>query len=136
MKEPCVYMLASRRDGVLYIGVTGSLHDRMAEHAQGLVPGFTKRYGVKQLVYYETHDSFDEAIRRETQLKKWKRAWKVRLIETKPGVDEPIRSRDGGNLLWTRGPGAHPRALTHPRLAWMAACAAMTGTRSAGHPLA
>ena len=74
-------MLASRRDGVLYIGVTGSLHDRMAEHEQGLVPGFTKRYGVKQLVYYETHDSFDEAIRRETQLKKWKRAWKVRLIE-------------------------------------------------------
>ena len=81
MKEPCVYMLASRRDGVLYIGVTGSLADRMAEHDQGLVPGFTKRYGVRLLVYYEMHDSFDDAIRRETQLKKWKRAWKVRLIE-------------------------------------------------------
>ena len=54
----------------------------MAEHDQRLVPGFTKRYGISLLVYYEMHDSFDDAIRRETQLKKWKRAWKVRLIES------------------------------------------------------
>ena len=82
MKEPCVYIAASRRDGVLYIGVTGDLDGRMAQHSQALVDGFTKRYGVKLLVYYEFHDTFDEAIRRETQLKKWKRAWKVRLIES------------------------------------------------------
>ena len=82
MKEPCVYIAASRRNGVLYIGVTGDLHGRMTEHDQGLLEGFTKRYGVKLLVYYETHDSFEEAIRRETQLKKWRRTWKVRLIES------------------------------------------------------
>jgi putative endonuclease len=82
MKQPCVYILASKRGGVLYIGVTGGLSDRMAEHDQGLRGGFTKRYGVRLLVYYEMHGSFDDAIRRETQLKKWKRAWKVRLIES------------------------------------------------------
>ena len=82
MKEPCVYITASKRDGVLYIGVTADLAGRMAEHDQGLIEGFTKRYSVKLLVYYEFHDTFDEAIRRETQLKKWKRAWKVRLIES------------------------------------------------------
>lgn len=81
-KEPCVYILASARDGILYVGVTGALDDRMAEHDQGLVDGFTKRYGVKRLVYYEFHDTFDDAIRRESQLKKWKSAWKVRLIES------------------------------------------------------
>ena len=82
MKEPCVYITASKRDGVLYIGVTGDIEGRMAEHDQGLIEGFTKRYGVKLLVYYEFHDTFAAAILRETQLKKWKRAWKVRLIES------------------------------------------------------
>lgn len=81
-KAPCVYILASKRDGVLYVGVTSDIHGRMAEHAQGLLGGFTKRYGVKLLVYYETHDDMDAAIRREKQLKEWKRAWKVRLIES------------------------------------------------------
>ena len=57
MKEPCVYMLASKPDGVLYVGVTSDLEGRMAEHEQALVEGFTKRYGVKLLVYYEFHDS-------------------------------------------------------------------------------
>ena len=82
MKEPCVYILSSKPNGVLYVGVTGNLSSRMAEHDQALIGGFTKRYGVKQLIYYEFHETFDEAIRRETQLKKWKRAWKVRLIES------------------------------------------------------
>jgi putative endonuclease len=81
MKEPTVYILASKRNGILYVGVTGSLEDRMAEHDQALIEVFTKRYGVRTLVYYEFHDGFEEAIRRETQIKKWKRAWKVRLIE-------------------------------------------------------
>jgi putative endonuclease len=81
MKEPCVYIIASKPNGVLYVGVTGDIHGRMAEHDQALIEGFTKRYGVRQLVYYECHETFEEAIRRETRLKKWKRAWKVRLIE-------------------------------------------------------
>jgi putative endonuclease len=81
MKSPCVYILASRRDGVLYVGVTSDLHGRMAEHDQGLLEGFTKRHGVKQLVYCEFHDDMTAAIRREKQIKEWQRAWKVRLIE-------------------------------------------------------
>ena len=82
MKTPCVYIVASKRDGILYIGVTSDLHGRMAEHDQGLIPGFTKRYGAKLLVYYELHDDMATAIRREKQLKEWRRAWKVRLIES------------------------------------------------------
>lgn len=82
MKEPCVYILASKPDGVLYVGVTGDIHGRMAEHDQDLIDGFTQRYGVKQLVYYEFHETFGHAIQRETRLKKWQRAWKVRLIES------------------------------------------------------
>ena len=81
MKCPCVYILASKRDGVLYVGVTSDLHGRMAEHDQGLIAGFTKRYGVKLLVYYEFHEDMQAAIGREKQLKEWRRAWKVRLIE-------------------------------------------------------
>ena len=81
MKCPCVYIIASKRDGVLYIGVTSDLEGRMAEHDQGLIAGFTKRYGMKLLVYYEFHDDMTAAIRREKQLKEWRRAWKVRLIE-------------------------------------------------------
>ena len=82
MKMPCVYIVASKRNGVLYIGVTSDLEGRMAEHHQGLIPGFTTRYGVKLLVYYEFHTGMTAAIRREKQLKGWRRAWKVRLIET------------------------------------------------------
>jgi putative endonuclease len=82
VKRPCVYLLASKRDGILYIGVTSDLEHRMAEHSQGVIVGFTKRYGVKRLVYYEMHLSMDAAIRREKRLKDWRRAWKVRLIET------------------------------------------------------
>jgi putative endonuclease len=82
LKAPCVYILASKRDGVLYIGVTSNLEQRMAEHAQGLVPGFTLRYGVKRLVYYEHHETMEAAIHREKQLKEWRRAWKVRLFES------------------------------------------------------
>jgi putative endonuclease len=80
-KEPCVYILASRRDGVLYIGVSSAVWDRVSEHKQKLIEGFTKKYGVEDLVYLEFHDTMEAAIRREKQLKKWNRAWKVRLIE-------------------------------------------------------
>ena len=82
MKVPCVYILASRRNGVLYVGVTSDLYGRMAQHDQGLLEGFTQRYGVKQLVYFEFHESMEQAIRREKQIKEWKRAWKVRLVES------------------------------------------------------
>ena len=65
----------------MYVGVTSDLHKRMAEHTQGLIPGFTKRYRVKQLVYYEMHILMTDAIQREKQLKEWRRIWKIRLIE-------------------------------------------------------
>ena len=81
MKHPCVYMLASKPLGTLYVGVTSDLHKRMAEHTQGLLDGFTKKYGVKRLVYYEMHHTMADAIRREKQLKGWQRIWKIRLIE-------------------------------------------------------
>jgi putative endonuclease len=81
MKQPCVYILASKRNGTLYIGVTTDLYGRMAEHKQGLIEGFTKKHGVTQLVYYEMHETMEDAIRREKQLKKWNRLWKLRIIE-------------------------------------------------------
>jgi putative endonuclease len=81
MKVPCVYMLASRRDGILYIGVSSDLAQRMLQHVNETFEGFSKKHGLKTLVYYETHVSMVDAIQRETRLKGWKRAWKVRLIE-------------------------------------------------------
>ncbi len=81
MKDYYVYILASKRNGTLYIGMTNDLVRRIYEHKQNLVPGFTQQYGVHRLVYYEqTTDSFS-AIERERRLKKWKRQWKLALIE-------------------------------------------------------
>jgi putative endonuclease len=76
-----VYILASRRNGTSYIGMTDNLARRVWEHQSGAIPGFTKKYGVKLLVWYEAHDSRESAFRRERQIKKWNRAWKLRLIE-------------------------------------------------------
>jgi putative endonuclease len=81
MKQPCTYVLASQRNGTLYIGVTSDIYGRMAEHKQGLIDGFTKRYAVKMLVYYELHKTMEAAILREKRLKEWQRTWKLRLIE-------------------------------------------------------
>lgn len=81
LKEPCVYMLASKRDGIIYVGVTSDLFDRVNLHKQGVFDGFPKKYRVHKLVYYEMHETMTEAIQREKHLKKWNRAWKVRLIE-------------------------------------------------------
>jgi len=75
------YMLASKRNGTLYVGVTNDLSRRSWEHKQKQVPGFTKRYGVGILVWYEIHDDIGQAIAREKQIKGWNRAWKLRLIE-------------------------------------------------------
>ncbi len=82
-KEPTVYILASRRNGTLYIGVTSDLVQRIWQHRQDMAPGFTQKYQVHILVYFEHFQTMDEAILREKQLKKWNRAWKLRLIETK-----------------------------------------------------
>jgi putative endonuclease len=76
-----VYMLASSRYGTLYIGVTSNLIKRIWEHREGVVEGFTKEHGVKQLVWFETHADAISAITREKQLKKWQREWKIRLIQ-------------------------------------------------------
>ncbi|WP_448031146.1 GIY-YIG nuclease family protein [Bradyrhizobium liaoningense] len=76
-----VYILASRRNGTLYVGVTNDLARRMAAHKAKLVPGFTKRYGITLLVYFETYESILEARAREHSLKRWRRAWKLKLIE-------------------------------------------------------
>ena len=80
-RAPCVYILASKRNGTLYIGVTSCLEKRVWEHKNGLVEGFTKKYGVHSLVWYELHDTMKSAIGREKAIKNWKRPWKIRLIE-------------------------------------------------------
>ncbi len=77
-----VYILASGRNGTLYIGVTSQLAQRVWQHKQGLAEGFTKQYGLKTLVWYEQHDTAESAITREKQIKKWERKWKIGLIET------------------------------------------------------
>ena len=79
--QPCVYILASRRHGTLYIGVTSNLLARLIQHREGLIPGFTKAYGVHILVWYEVHATMEAAIVREKRLKEWRRAWKIELIE-------------------------------------------------------
>ena len=82
-RQPAVYILASERNGTIYIGVTSDLVKRAWEHKNDTVDGFTKRYGVHRLVYYELHGDMLAAITREKQLKKWNRAWKLELIEEK-----------------------------------------------------
>jgi len=76
-----VYILASRRNGTLYIGMTDNLARRVWEHQSGAIAGFTKKYGVKTLVWYELHETRESAFQRERQLKKWNRDWKLKLIE-------------------------------------------------------
>jgi putative endonuclease len=80
-KQFAVYIMASQRNGTIYIGVTSNLPKRVWEHREGVVEGFTTRYAVKNLVWYELHDNAESAITREKQLKKWNRAWKLSLIE-------------------------------------------------------
>ena len=76
-----VYIVASQRNGTLYIGSTEALTVRVSQHKQKLRPGFTSKYGVDMLVWYEVHDTREGAFRRERQMKKWNRAWKIELIE-------------------------------------------------------
>jgi len=81
MKRACVYILASRRNGTLYVGVTNDISRRGCEHKSDVADGFTKEYGVHRLVYTEFHETMPDAILREKQIKKWRRAWKLDLIE-------------------------------------------------------
>ena len=83
MKLPCVYILASKRNGTLYTGVTSNLIKRVWQHKEKVIDGFTTQYRINLLVYFEMHDDMYAAITREKQIKKWKRAWKIRLIEDK-----------------------------------------------------
>ena len=81
IEQPVVYILASKRNGTLYIGVTSDLVKRVWEHKQDVVAGFTQTYRVHDLIYFEQHDHMRQAIQREKQIKKWRRAWKIELIE-------------------------------------------------------
>ncbi|MBP8232185.1 GIY-YIG nuclease family protein [Rhizorhabdus sp.] len=88
-KQPAVYILASARHGTLYIGVTSDLLGRVHQHRESLIKGFSSRYGVSRLVYYECFDDMISAITREKQLTKWRRDWKLNLIEaSNPGWDD------------------------------------------------
>jgi putative endonuclease len=107
-KNPCVYMLASKKNGTLYIGVTSNLIQRVFQHKNNITQGFTQKYNVKTLVWYEQHPSMESAIIREKRLKEWKRAWKIKLIEEMNvnwldlypsilGVDSSLRWNDDVN---------------------------------------
>ncbi|MFZ4622208.1 MAG: GIY-YIG nuclease family protein [Bacteroidota bacterium] len=76
-----VYIISSKKNGTLYIGVTGNLSNRIIQHKESLIPGFTQKYRVNQLMYFEEYTYIQDAISREKQLKKWNREWKIRLIE-------------------------------------------------------
>jgi putative endonuclease len=80
-KRPCVYILANRRNGTLYVGVTSDLTRRVWGHRSGAVDGFTRDYGVRRLVFVEFHETMEDAILREKRIKRWRRAWKLELIE-------------------------------------------------------
>jgi putative endonuclease len=94
-KQYFVYLLASERNGTLYIGVTNDLIRRVHEHQQGIADGFTKKHNIKMLVWYEQHTVIEQAIIREKQLKKWNRAWKIELVEK----ENPLW-RDLAGDLW------------------------------------
>jgi putative endonuclease len=98
-----VYMMASRKHGTLYLGVTSELRNRIAQHREGLIPGFTQRYGVKRLVWYEAYESITVAIQRETSLKRYRREWKINLIEQ----DNPNWDDLFPQLFMEEGPLAH-----------------------------
>jgi len=104
--------MSNKRNGILYVGVTSDLPKRIYEHRSGAVDGFTKRYGLKRLVWFEMHDGVSSAIQREKTIKHWPRAWKVRLIHAKnPNWDDLYES------LFNNG---HARPCAgHPRLSYL-----------------
>ena len=102
-KQFCIYMLASDRNGTLYVGVTSNLAKRVWEHKEGLVPGFTSEYGVHKSVWYEQHESAESAMTREKRIKKWNREWKIKLIEeTNPYWNDLYLTYGLTTLGWRR----------------------------------
>src|SRR5262245_24744663 len=95
-RQPAVYILASKQNGTLYIGVTSGLAKRVWEHKTDAVDGFTNKYSVRRLVFYELHPDMASAIAREKQLKKWNRAWKIELIEGKNPEWKDLRDEIAG----------------------------------------
>ncbi|HTD29692.1 MAG TPA: GIY-YIG nuclease family protein [Xanthomonadaceae bacterium] len=88
-KQPAVYILATKLHGTMYIGATSELIQRTWQHKEHFIDGFTKRYGITRLVWFEMHETMEGAITREKQLKKWKRDWKIHLVEeTNPRWDD------------------------------------------------
>jgi putative endonuclease len=107
-----VYILASRRNGTLYVGVTNDVMRRAWEHKSDFIQGFTKRYGVHILVWYELHNDINVAIAREKRLKRWNRAWKVRLIEESNSGWNDLYDRLLGEIALPNLPGSpSPRSL-------------------------
>jgi putative endonuclease len=103
-KYPVTYMLASQPNGTLYIGVTSDIYTRMREHREGTFEGFTKKYNIKHLVYYEAYETMADAVKRETQLKKWRRLWKIRLIEEmNPTWSDLFDEEDGARQFGVSG---------------------------------
>ena len=118
-----VYILASRKQGTLYIGVTSDIIKRLSEHRQNLTPGFTTEYNVKRLMWLERHEEIIAAIRREKQIKKWNRDWKIRLIEAhNPDWDDLAISMFGfAPLPFARGAGDGPRLRGGDGYSWATA---------------
>ena len=104
MKSPCVYILANREYGAIYIGVTSNLMARLYQHREGTVRGFTSRYGVVRLVRYELFGDMNGAIAREKQLKNWHRPWKINLIESENPHWEDLAVRWGFDPIPPRTP--------------------------------
>ena len=102
MKQPAVYILASERNGTLYIGVTSDLIQRVWQHKEGLAEGFTKKYAVKMLVWFEQHETMESAIRKEKAMKKWLRKWKLKTIE---------QTNPDWNDLWSEIIGEKPQTV-------------------------
>lgn len=125
MKQPSVYLLASGRNGTLYVGVTSDLAKRVWLHKENLVDGFTKRYGVHTLVWYEPHETMESAIGREKTIKAWKRRWKLELIEKAnpewrgpvrgAGVTEPGFRRAAGMTISPSSPQRKLGSRLRPR---------------------
>jgi len=111
MKAGYVYIMASRLNGTLYLGVTSNLPQRVYQHRNGLVAGFTREHGCTLLVWFECHDELKDARLRELQMKKWKRDWKLRLIEREePGLGRPVPD----SLVLRRKLGSCLRRSTSP----------------------
>ena len=106
-KHPCVYLLASNRNGTLYIGVTSNLIARVWQHREHVAEGFTAKYDVTRLVWYEQHETMESAILREKRLKKWRRAWKVELVES---------ANPSWRDLWPDILGLEPTSSPRPEL--------------------